>query len=218
MRKLEQWIKDLEPSAFVRQPNCVELFVKFICMYGRLSQPKTLINEKVKHLYKTDKPTGSIEGDMPALPSQRWEGCTLCYLDFVTKYDLAYALWQCINSFEDWKTKSLKKTLKKRATNTRWTKDSKEPCTVGESGIDCYKRLVDWVGRFKVLDKEEDGCLDEFRKLVNTKAEEWGFMKEEGTKGMAKTTASEDYKNNTVTAVEFDLDPDHIDWKGVIEV
>ena len=215
MRKLEQQIKNVQPSTFVREQSSVDLFVKFLCMYGRLGQPKSLINQKVKHLYKTHNPDGSIEGGMP--PLNRWEGSTLCFLDFVTKYDLAYTLWQCINSFEDWKTKILRKGMKREATNTRWTKDSKEPCTGGESGVDCYKRLVKWVGQFKSLDREEHGSLDEFRKLVNTKAEEWGFMKEEGGKGHARTTAREEFQNQTATAVKFDLDPDHIDWDGVME-
>ena len=123
---LEEEIKTVRPRDFVRNPGSVELFVRFLCIYGRLGQPKSMINAKVQHLYQTHQPHDNGNQEMVPMygGSKKWEASQLCYLDFLTKFDVAYVLWQCFNSFEDWEKKSMKKEghlyLRMRRLHLEW--------------------------------------------------------------------------------------------------
>lgn len=212
MHWLEKRIKIMKPADFINDTRCVEEFVNFLCVYGRLGMPKSMVNIWVQRMYQKHQES------MPPLgeTSSKWEGCTQCFLDMLTKYDLAYALWQCINSFDDWTRKRKLKSGKRPTTETRWTRDSKDS-REEESGVDCYERLLEWVGAFKKLEIEEPGLLDDFRVKVNTVAEDMGYMREEGTKARARATNWDEWDDGKAKAVEYELDGEGVDIDVLME-
>ena len=202
---------------FLNDERSLTELINFICIFGRLGQPKSMMRKKMDRLYEEHLKKRKKD-DPPPLPldPSRWEGCKKCIMDMLTKQDLSYALWQCFNSYEDWNRKmTAKRGSKRKKTETRWTKDTKEKCA-GETGEQCYARLLKWVGDFKNLEVDEPGFLDEFRKRVNEQAEQLGYMREDGVAGLQKTTEWEEFDDGVVEAVRFEVEGDE-EWGGVIE-
>ena len=109
----------------------------------------------------------------------------LCHIEMLTTSDIAYAVWQYYNSWEDWKAKIVDPTRRytcgTKYTVTKGSGDGKQK----EEGEKMYDMVSEWCREFKRLfAKGEDGDVTdkayEIREICNTKASELGMLKIDG--------------------------------------
>ena len=109
----------------------------------------------------------------------------LCHIEMLTTSDIAYAIWQYYNSWEDWKAKIVDPTRRytcgTKYTVTKESGDGKKK----KEGEDMYDMVHKWCREFKRLfAKGEDGDVTdkayEIREICNTKARELGVLKIDG--------------------------------------
>ena len=109
----------------------------------------------------------------------------LCHIEMLTTSDIAYAIWQYYNSWEDWKAKIVDPTRRytcgTKYTVTKESGDGKKK----KEGEDMYDMVHKWCREFKRLfAKGEDGDVTdkayEIREICNTKARELGMLKIDG--------------------------------------
>eukprot|EP00956_Cyclotella_meneghiniana_P019048 scaffold32281_cov50-Cyclotella_meneghiniana.AAC.8 len=76
-----------------------------------------------------------------------------CHLDFLTTSDIAYALWQYLNSHDDWEQK-LKDPTKVYNHSTKWSTDMTGASMT--EGYKVYNALVKWCSELKGMSTTSD--------------------------------------------------------------
>jgi hypothetical protein len=103
----------------------------------------------------------------------------VCFLDMMSKSDVAFCLWQYMNSEGDWTHKVLNrnKVGVNHSCRTKWTSDkSGVGKPVSDEGMAVYKELYAWCSELKNLKDTRDYHL--FRVGLNAAAREMGLLKE----------------------------------------
>ena len=98
---------------------------------------------------------------------------------FITPSDMAYTMWQLINSYEDWDVKVERERegmpVDMHKCNTRWTANRKLPAmedrTDADPGVRFYKACQAWAKRFMTQ------CPGDFSVAINRKSIELGYFK-----------------------------------------
>ena len=102
-----------------------------------------------------------------------------CIADFLTSTDIAYTIWQYINSVDDWdrKLKSINDGEGKSnyKTRTRYTSSKKE--AVSQEGHELYAKLAVWCRELKVLSQKNTDDYLAFQKACNNEAMKRGIIK-----------------------------------------
>eukprot|EP00956_Cyclotella_meneghiniana_P028391 scaffold65811_cov43-Cyclotella_meneghiniana.AAC.3 len=140
------------------------MFSTFILKYAVHSAPRTKLKERIDNVLR------DAEDDGLGLKH-------ICHIELLTTSDIAYAVWQHYNSWEDWKAKIVDP-------KRRYTCGTKYTVTKGsgdgnhrEEGEKMYDLVFKWCRKFKGLfAKREDGDVGdkayEIREICNTKAQE----------------------------------------------
>jgi hypothetical protein len=103
----------------------------------------------------------------------------VCFLDMMSKSDVAFCLWQYMNSEGDWTHKVLNRNKAgvNHSCQTKWTSDkSGVGKPVSDEGMAVYKELYAWCSELKNLKDTRDYHL--FRVGLNAAAREMGLLKE----------------------------------------
>lgn len=150
----------------------VEMFAVFVLKYAIHSAPKMILKEIVDRVLR--------EAEECELGLRH-----VCHVEMLSTSDIAYAVWQYYNSWEDWKAKILDPNLRyscgTKYTATKGSSDGK----LREDGEKMYDLIFKWCRKFKVVfakDKDGEVCdrANEIRKICNGKASELGMLKIDG--------------------------------------
>jgi hypothetical protein len=124
----------------------------------------------------------------------------VCFLDMMSKSDVAFCLWQYMNSEGDWTHKVLNRNKAgvNHSCRTKWTSDkSGVGKPVSDEGMAVYKELYAWCSELKNLKDTRDYHL--FRLGLNAGAREMGLLK-----GYSKETMIRKRKADEVGALNED--------------
>jgi hypothetical protein len=117
-----------------------------------------------------------------------------CILDMLTASDIAYIMWQYVNSHDNWcsKLKLLKegKTVNMNKSEADWTSDHKiapmESRPDTDPGVRFYNSCLDWARGLKKLSKTVNGGpSDEYKAVriaLNKRCVELGLIKDPSAK------------------------------------
>lgn len=118
-----------------------------------------------------------------------------CILDLMTASDIAYILWQYVNSYDDWcnKLSLLKegKSVNMNKSEAEWTSDHKiapmESRIESDEGVRFYNSCLDWARGLKKLAKSGTGGgpTDDYVKMrmeINKRMVESGYIKDPSVK------------------------------------
>jgi hypothetical protein len=156
-----------------------KLVVDALLNYARLAAPKEQTRKLMLHskgVTKQMAENGGLETDFD-------ENYHISHLDLLTPSDLAFVLWQVMNSWPDWTNKQKNKNGTKWTYVSRWTSDKKERVT--QEGLDMYEKIHKWclvLNSLKGTDEYSD-----FRAFLNQKAMERGLLRDYGREGKRKS-------------------------------
>lgn len=117
-----------------------------------------------------------------------------CILDVLTASDIAYIMWQYVNSYDDWcnKLSLLKegKTVNMNKSEAEWTSNHKkapmESRADNDEGVLFYNSCLDWARGLKKLGKSVNGGpSDDYKKIrieINKRCVESGLIKDPSIK------------------------------------
>ena len=163
---LQEMLQNSTPHEMINSAESRDMFVLFVLRYARYAAPKEQLKKEMKNeIIKA----GASEG----------EHLHKCHLDFLTSSDIAYAVWQYLNSHDDWERK-LKDPTKAYNHDTKWSTDK-----TGASMVEGYKVfdvLEKWCKQLKGMSKKDASAEDkkmyeELRIEFNKKAKSLGLVR-----------------------------------------
>ena len=221
---LENGILNTDPQAVLDDETDRGILARFIMNYALHAAPKEELKTQLQTVHYSlwtelieDK---NDEGFVDPVCNEH-----LCVLDFLTTSDLAYTMWQIINSCEDWEDKIRNKSAVvgnkvamryRRA--TKYTSDRSMPSMSHRSeedeGQKMYAICLDWAKRLKRLGlasvrKENEGYMALTRQL-NDLSISMGYIKRCGMQPVKASAADKekigwDVEEDDATPV-FELD------------
>ena len=220
---LEDVMLITEPEITLDDDNNRDYLVSFIMNYAVHAAPKEDLKMQLQTSYyklweeqtQQDKEAGVSD---PICNEH------LSVLDFLTTSDVAYTLWQYMNSYGHWEDKIKNKNMgdgdkvavKYRRT-TRWTSDRSVPCmahrSMDDEGYKMWKTCLDWSKKLKRLGlatvrQGNKGYMDLTREL-NDKAIAMGYIKKCGLPKRAASDSAAEGNNECEEEFAtplFDLD------------
>ena len=208
--KLHEYIKTTTPEEFLKTAFNVEenttpevetgnevkddspgsMLVDFLLRYATHSFHS---KEEVRRLMNETKVKVTNENGQES-------AARVCFLDMMSKSDVAFCLWQYMNSEGDWTHKVLNRNKAgvNHSCRTKWTSDkSGVGKPVSDEGMAVYKELYAWCSELKNLKDTWDYHL--FRVGLNAAAKEMGLLK-----GYSKETMIRKRKADEVGALDDD--------------
>ena len=147
-------LKNNAPKEVINSSGSKDMSVLFVLVlhYARYAAPKEQLK---KEMSKEVMNAGALEGDH----------LHKCHLDFLTtSSDVAFALWQYLNSHDDWEHK-LKDPTKVYNHSTKWSTD-KTGVSMTE-GYKMYNELVNWCTT-KLKGMSKRSAREENRKVMRS--------------------------------------------------
>jgi hypothetical protein len=141
-----------------------------------------------------------------------------CILDLLTASDIAFLLWQYVNSYDDWcsKLSLLKegKSVNMNKSDAEWTFDHKkapmESRADSDEGVRFYNSCLDWARGLKRLGKAVNGGpTDEYKKMrmeLNKRCVASGLIKDPSVQKGRGATAARPKRVGCVDAGGFRLE------------
>ena len=207
---LEDVIKDCDFTAFDVEKGSifktpantnVDMMLTFILNYCRHAAPKDEVKRNVVYMRQKKKQ------ELGRSPDAESESIMAeCHLDFLTSSDVAYTLWQYLNSYEDWRKKINDKESGdlKYVCNTRWTKKRNgEVLPPNSEGMLYYGYCLKYARKLKSLDKDK---MDGLRCLCNLKAMKMGLLHGYKKKSQAKANWEDAETRESIPVFSLELD------------
>ena len=180
------------PSDMISSGTTRTMFLLFVLNYARHAAPKDRLK---KELMTEVVNAGDTEG----------EHKHMCHVDLLSTSDIAYAMWQYVNSYDDW-VRKLKDGQRRFKHDTKWSSDRTGAKMV--EGLKYYQDMVRWCRSLKKLWYDEDasdehkGEYEEMRVACNIKAKEMGFILSKSAMTLKK---DQDYEEEEVELATFDF-------------
>ena len=164
--QLHELLKNNTPQEVINSSDSRDMFVLFVLRYAIYAAPKEQLKKEMRNEVMK---AGASEGDH----------LHKCHLDFLTSSDIAYAVWQYLNSHDDWERK-LKDPTKAYNHDTKWSTDKTGASMI--EGYKVYDALEKWCRELKGMSKrdaseEDKKCYEELRVAFNKKAKSLGLVR-----------------------------------------
>eukprot|EP00956_Cyclotella_meneghiniana_P000450 scaffold521_cov50-Cyclotella_meneghiniana.AAC.3 len=168
--QLHEMLQNNTPHEVINSSDSRDMFVLFVLRYARYAAPKEQLKKEMRN-------------EVLKAGASKGEHLHKCHLDFLTSSDIAYAVWQYLNSHDDWERK-IKDPTKAYNHNTKWSTDKTGASMV--EGYKVYDALEKWCKelqfRFTELkgmskrdaSEEDKKCYEELRVVFNKKAKSLG--------------------------------------------
>ena len=184
---LKKLIEKSTPREWLQgQDSTKEYLLQFLVSYAICSVPKedtkSALSDLATKRWKETRNLHDLEEDA--------EHYFACLLDVLTASDLAYVMWQYVNSYDDWCTKlQLLKDGKKvnmNKSNADWTSNHKiasmESRPDTDPGVVFYNSCLDWArGLMRMSKAVNGGPTTEYRALriaLNKRCMEVGLIRD----------------------------------------
>ena len=180
------------PLEMIGSGTTRDMFLLFVLNYARHAAPKDRLRKELKaEVIKA----GDAEG----------EHKHMCHVDLLSTSDIAYAMWQYVNSFDDW-VRKLKDGQRRFRHDTKWSSDRTGAKMV--EGLKFYQDVVKWCRALKNLWYDKDSSEEQqaeyegLRVACNMKAKEMGFILSKSAMTLKK---DQDYEEEEVELATFDF-------------
>lgn len=137
--QLHELLQNNTPREVINSSDSRDMFVLFVLRYARYAAPKEQLKKEMRNEVMK---AGASEG----------EHLHKCHLDFLTSSDIAYAVWQYLNSHDDWERK-LKDPTKAYNHDTKWSTDKTGASMI--EGYKVYDALEKWCRELKGMSKRD---------------------------------------------------------------
>lgn len=205
-------MRELATTTETNRPVMLNFFARYaVCALPKEGTRKILNAYAAKRWEETRSLPDTIE-------NRDAEHHFKCILDLMTASDIAYILWQYVNSYEDWcnKLSLLKegKSVNMNKSEAEWTSDHKkapmESRVETDEGVRFYNSCLDWSRGLKKLGKASNGGpTDDYVKMrveLNKRMVASGIIKDPSVQKKTGATGSRKKRVECVDAGGFQLE------------